>query len=446
MPDIARLSASRLGRNASAKLAAELLARAASFGLILLAARRLGEVDFGRYNYALALGFVLAQLADLGLQLLVAREIAVLGRAAGPLVRAALRLKLLLSLPVLLLLGLLAAASPAPSRLTIVLLGLMMLAQTYLEFAAYIFRGQQRLLVEARLLLAARLLMALLGAAALLAGGGLALLAATNLCSVALLALWGLRLLRRDGWLEPGANGLTETGTARPALYRHLLRQALPLGVAIFLSIAYTRTAVLLLQLQSGETAVAMFSAAHRLVEPAQLLPASLLAAVFPAFSQALHRNAGQARRLAWGTSLLLALSGMALAAALWLGARWLIPFLYGASFAAAAPVLRLLALSSVPAFVNYGLTHFLIARGQQGVIGIYTAVMLVGHALLSWRWISRWGAAGPAAAIIVAEIILLAACLLTLALTRPRARRLPDDESESGPSTIPAPRADRPV
>ena len=96
MPDIATIMTSRLGRNASAKLASELVARAASFGLVLLAARQLGEVDFGRYNYALALGFVLAQLADLGLQMLVAREIAVLGRAAGPLVRAALQLKLLL--------------------------------------------------------------------------------------------------------------------------------------------------------------------------------------------------------------------------------------------------------------------------------------------------------------------------------------------------------------
>jgi O-antigen/teichoic acid export membrane protein len=446
MPDIATIITSRLGRNASAKLASELVARAASFGLVLLAARQLGEVDFGRYNYALALGFVLAQLADLGLQMLVAREIAVLGRAAGPLVRAALRLKLLLSLPVLILLWLLAAGSPAPTRAAIILLGLMMLAQTYLEFAAYIFRGQQLLLVEARLLLAARLLMALLGTAVLLAGGGLALLATTNLLSVVLLALWALRLLRRDGWLAPPGEKRPETRRSQMATYRNLLRQALPLGVAIFLSIAYTRTAVLLLQMQSGETAVAMFSAAHRLVEPAQVLPASLLAAVFPAFSQALHSNTGYARRLAWGTSLLLALAGIALAAALWLGAGWLIPLLYGLSYAAAAPVLQLLALSSVPAFVNYGLTHFLIARGQQGIIGIFTAVMLVLHAFLSWQWIPRWGAAGPAAAIIVAEVVLSVACLLTLALTRPRARQLPEVESEIGPPTVPIPAADRPV
>jgi O-antigen/teichoic acid export membrane protein len=192
--------------------------------------------------------------------------------------------------------------------------------------------------------------------------------------------------------------------------------------------------------------AVATFSAAHRLVEPAQIVPASLLAAVFPALSHALHRDASYARRLAWGVSLLLALFGVALAALFWLGAGWLIPLLYGQGYVEAAPVLQVLALSIVPAFVNYGLTHFLIARGQQGVIGVFTAIMLVLHAGLSWQWIPRWGPAGPAAAIVIAEVVLSVACLLTLALTRPRARQLPEVERGIGSTTAPPATPDQPA
>ena len=73
--------------------------------------------------------------------------------------------------------------------------------------------------------------------------------------------------------------------------------EALPLGIAIFLSIGYTRVAVFLLEFRLGPLAVAEFSAAHRLVEPAQIVPAALLAAVFPAFSAALSRNPRQAGR-----------------------------------------------------------------------------------------------------------------------------------------------------
>ena len=52
--------------NAFIKLTSELIGRLALFALVLFAARVLGEAGFGLYNYALALGFVLAQLTDLG--------------------------------------------------------------------------------------------------------------------------------------------------------------------------------------------------------------------------------------------------------------------------------------------------------------------------------------------------------------------------------------------
>ena len=82
-------------RNAAIKLASELIGRLALFALVLFAARRLGEAGFGLYNYALALGFVLAQLTDLGMQLVLTREIA--AGTGDALVTAALRLKIALS-------------------------------------------------------------------------------------------------------------------------------------------------------------------------------------------------------------------------------------------------------------------------------------------------------------------------------------------------------------
>src|SRR5690606_16321709 len=144
IPTFARQN-SRIGRNAAVKLNSELTGRSASLALILLAAHRHDSSEVGLYNYGIALDCVVTQLADLGLQMLVAREVARQGKAAQPLVRAALQLKMLLSLGVVLLLGWLAAGYDGTVRLALFGLGLMMLAQTYLEFAAYVFRGQQRL-------------------------------------------------------------------------------------------------------------------------------------------------------------------------------------------------------------------------------------------------------------------------------------------------------------
>ena len=106
-----RLS-NQVSRNAFIKLGSELIGRLASFILLLWAARQLGETGFGRYNFALAWGFVLAQIADLGLQLLISREVAVQKQTARPLILSALRLKIALSVIVLLLLGIIATLQP----------------------------------------------------------------------------------------------------------------------------------------------------------------------------------------------------------------------------------------------------------------------------------------------------------------------------------------------
>lgn len=424
----------RISRNALIKLASEVAGRIATFALVLWAARQLGESLFGLYNYGLALGFVVAQIADFGLQLLIAREIAVMGKAARPLVTIALRLKVALSLPVILLLIIFTAGWSGEMRLALLSLGLLMLGQTFLEFAAYVFRGQQALATEARLLAAARLLTALLGIMVLWLGGGLLGLALSSLAAMGVLLGRALYLLWREGWLDRGEEAVATAvdtavhtvvdtdGRARAAgAYLRLLGQALPLGVAIFLSIAYTRLAVLLLQHRMGEAAVAHFSAAFRLVEPGQILPASLLAAVFPALSQALHDDPAGARGLGWWTGVLLALAGTGGAFAFWIAAPWLIPLLYGGAFSESVTVLQVLGLSTLPAFVNYGLTHFLIARGQQAAVGFFTGGMLLLHGVLSWQLIPEWGAIGPAVSIIIAEGLLFFCCALTLTFTKPR-------------------------
>lgn len=410
MPPTSRLPR-QLTHNTAIKLASELIGRAASFSLVILAARQLGETGFGVYNYGLALGFVLAQLADMGLQIVVSREVAVRGEEAQPLARAAFHLKLLLSLAVLAFLGVIALVQPPVVRPALLLLGLTQLSQTYLEFVAYIYRGQQRLWQEAWLLGGARVTTAVIGAIILGRGGGVWQLAVGSLLTVAIVTVVGVSCLRREGWLR--RLGVGPEGGA--AVYRFLLRQAAPLGVAIFLSIAYTRSAVLLLQFRLGETAVAHFSAAARLVEPTQILPASLLAAVFPAISLAIAQNPRQARSLGAQVSLLLGGCGLILAGCFWLAAGWLTPWLYGEAYAPAAPILQLLGLTIIPAFVNYSLTHYLIARQQPGYLGLLTAVMLALHLAVSWVLIARLGVIGPAISTLISETFLMIACLSLL-------------------------------
>jgi O-antigen/teichoic acid export membrane protein len=417
-------------REAAFKLASELLGRAASFALVLVAARELGESAFGLYNYGLAFGFVVAQLADLGLQVLVSREIAIRGQEARDDVILALRLKLFLSFVVL---GLLAVGSRGPNQVILLLLGAVPLAQTYLEFAAYVFRGQRQLLVEARLLAGARLLTATMGVGVLWLGGGVLSLAVVSLIAVIVLGGWSLLLLQRGGWLSMARNRPGDTvKRTNVDTYRRLLGQTLPLGAAVFLSITYTRLAILLLQQLDGTVAVAHYSAAYRLVEPTQILPASLLAAAFPAYARAWRHEPDVARRLSLRVTLLLLVAGAMVGAILWFGAPWLVPLLYGATYEPAVSILRILSFSVLPAFVNYSLTHYLIAQGMQARFSFLTGLMLLAHVLFSWALIPRLGARGPAVSVVLAELILLASCLVALSID-PSAIAAPEEDSAGG-------------
>lgn len=403
----------KLRTNTLLKLSAELGGRAATFLLMLWAAHQLSTAEFGNYNYALAIGFVLVQVADFGLQLLLSREVARLNTAARPQVLTTFHLKLWLSLPVLLLLAFVALRQET-NGWVVFLLGLTLLLQTFVELVAYIFRGQQQLVVEAQLLIWVRVGTAVFGFYILGQNGqllGLALVSLAVMLSGLGFALWQLR---RAGWISQFRQ-LWPTELPRTAVSHHLLQQAWPLGLSIFLSIAYTRLAVLLLAAWRDAEAVALYSAAWRLVEPTQILPASLLAAVFPAFALALSQDRHRATRLGWQTSLLLALAGGLVALTFWLSAPWLVGWLYGPDFADSVPVLRLLGLTVLPVYLNYSLTHYLIAHGQQRILTGLTAVTLCLHTLFCWLFISRLGILGPALSVLIVESVLLLGCLWAL-------------------------------
>ncbi len=429
-------------RNALLKFASEIIGRLALFLLVIFAARRLGETGFGLYNYALALGFVLAQLADLGMQLVITREIASENYKpaeqgdARSLVLTSLQLKILLSVVVTVLLWALTSHRDDGNQAALFLLAWLPLLQSFPEFTGYVFRGQQNLMVEARLLAVQRVALAIAGVIALLANGGLLELAISQVAVGVLFAGWGLRLLREDGWIHSLGHVLGELRhfNLTNAQLRYLLRQSLPLGVSIFLSIAYVRLAVLMLQNVSGEAAVAQFSAASRLIEPTQLVPASLMAAVFPAFTVALHNRSGEALGMGSRATLSLLAVSITLAIGGWLIAPFLLPLLYGTSYAGSVRVFQFMAISLVPAFVNYSLTHYLVARGQQLLMGLFTGAMLVLHAGLSWYLIPRLGVVGPAISIILAELLLTVLCALALI-----AGRLPSSRDTAAEPQPPA-------
>ncbi len=397
----------RLRVGVLSKLGAEVAGRGLQFVLIYATQRVLGPAMYGHYTVATSAGLVLVPLVDFGGQLTIARRLAS-GEAADParLVGGALLERSLATLALALPLVGLAATRPTGLAGATFGLALAVLVGTFVELFGSVFRGLQRTEFDAALLIAARGLTTSLGLGALAYGGGLPLLAAAHLTAAVASALMGYRLLCGRFFRPAWRVGLVEI--------RGLLRDGAPLGAALLLSMAYTRTAVFFLDAFEGPLAVGAYGVAQKLTEPLAILPAALLAPLYPAFAEAVASRSGSGaaslRRLALGWLLG---CGAAVAVAGVVVGPWIVGWLYGAPYAAAARPLQVLAVATIPMFLNYALTHFLIAAGGERRFLAFTATLFIVNAMLCVAWIPRWGPTGAAWAALAAECTLLVLCAL---------------------------------
>ena len=385
---------------AGSKLSAEVIGRLLQFALIYTAQRILGPANYGIVTYGLAIGVVLAPVTDLGVQLIVTREIARDEQAAPRLAGTGLSLKLIVALCAVGLLLPISLQRPTDAIFATFILGSSVIATSFVEYFGYVFRGLQRVELDALLTLLLRLLVFAFGFAALLLHVSVNSVAVAYWLGGTLAALLGYLWLRRRFF--------TPVLKAKRSEMLVLLRQALPLGGAILFSIAYTRTSIFLLDALNGSAAVGEYGVALRLTEPLAMIPAAIMAAVLPALA---HQGYAATRVLRLKTIGWLALAGSSIALAGWFLGPWLIQFLYGYQYAGSTRALQILALATLPTFINYALTHFLVAVRQQRLNLVFNIVVFGVNLLLCLWLIPRFGPGGAALTTVLSELLLLALC-----------------------------------
>ncbi|XXY49947.1 flippase [Sorangium sp. So ce269] len=391
--------------NIALKTVSDLVSRGVRMVLAVVAARLLGPAGFGDYSYAFAVGFLLGELADLGLHMFIAREVARdPGAPIGPLVRLKLAVTLAAG-AVGLLVGLLAGAA-SPRRTLVWLLTAAWLMASFVEMLNQVFRGHQRM--EREVLVAVTMAIASfgLGTAALLSGlGALGLawgLVAGHLIALALAVALAAQLLERRQWSSEGA-----------MLPRSFLSEAGPLAVAMIASPLYFQIDLLMLGWMSTPQAVGDMSAVQRVIGGAMMLPGVVRAAVFPAFVAS--RSAGTRRRLAALTFLGLMAAGALMSASVWWLGGPIVRLVFGPEYASAVLPLQLLTTALVWMMPEFAIGPLLFATGQQRSHAVLwvTSVLLIAAGNV-WA-VPTHGAAGAAMVKLVVTLGLVAGEVIVL-------------------------------
>jgi O-antigen/teichoic acid export membrane protein len=382
----------------------DVIGKAAFFAITVLAARRLSSYDFGVFAIGTTIGWFVLVASDAGLQMHLARSVAREPGSAGFFLRRWLRVRLVLTAA-----GLLAVAAalalfeirPAPA---LFLFAAGYAAAGMVEFLHYFYRGLSRTDIESMLTIWQRVATLACAAAVLWLRPTPAWLAAAMLVAPLVTAVYSLRLAR-------ALAGPAARVRAGVSWRREFFRDVAPIGGGILLSALYFRIDVFLLQWWSGTETVGLYNAAFRLIEALRLFPAAVLAVMLPTLVRATtHRPLAH-------TALLLGGASAAVAATLWLAADWLMPFVFGPSFAAAAPAFRVLAAAFPLMAINYALTQQLIGWDGHRSYALLCLTALVVNVGLNARLIPAMSLTGAAWSTLLTEVVLTAGCLAALAI-----------------------------
>lgn len=395
-----------LARRASLNIALKALGELGRFAwalLLILVARHLGGESLGRIAFAYSFTTIFVLLTDLGMNILVVREVARDRDAAGYYLGHLLSLKLI-SAPVAF--GLIAAAITlsgySSDVVTVVLLFAgIAIARGVLELYGAVFSGLEVMGREAVLKNLYQMSLFLSGGIALALGCGPLGLSVALLIASLLVVLIGSGMVRRT---MPFVRLLWDG-----ALWLSLVRRALPLAMTTIFIILYNESDVVLLSyLGEGEREVGAYAAASKILKTLQLIPMLIVSGMYPVFSD-LAMGPKDALNTAYrGTLKLLLMIAIPLAIVVASLANPFIVLIYGQGFTLAIPPLRVLAVSIPFVYLGYVLVNVLVSSDHLAWAALVTGAACAINVASNLLLIPVFGIAGSAIAATATQVVLV--------------------------------------
>lgn len=394
-----RGAAARVARNTLVRAGAEIAGKFASLALMATLARREGPAGLGVLVFALAWCEVATAPVDMGFDRYLLRRVARDRAELDHCFFNVLRLKLLRAVPAVAIswLAVVVIGYGHDTRLAVfVLTGAFLLdGLSFTIFSS--FNGVERGDLVGMTLLTQRLISGGLGIAVLLTGHGVVAVALVYLVASTVAFALALALLARKVGLPARIFPIGPR--------RELRRQSLPFAAQELLSAGLARADAILLAALATQAVVGYYGAAYRLLEATLFIPTALQGA-FAAMYTYLDERSEPTINAVFGRSIklvLVALTPCAVTLAVLPGQ--LLTLLYGHGFAAAVPVLRVLAPIVVMLGVVLLAASLIASRLNPRVLVVYFAVALVFNVALNLLLIPPLGATGAAIAMLAAEV-----------------------------------------
>jgi O-antigen/teichoic acid export membrane protein len=396
--------ARRIGANMIAALVGKVAVALAGLLTVAIMTRHLDAANYGILKTAQTFVLFVGTLADLGLQIVVLREVAVAEDRARRIIGSALAARMAFS-AVFLALGC-AAATFAPWSPTV----LFAIAIAAVGMVAYQGNEIITAVLQWRLSQGRVMVAEVVGTLAVLLGAAVTAYLGLGVLTMTAMSSFGLVVAFLLAWY------LASRLTAVPVLFdarewRRLIGQGLPIGASFYLLTIALRGDVLLLSLLKPSEDVGLYGVASKIYEVGLQLPIIFGALLLPMFA----RSAGdppQLRAQLAQSLHVMVIVGMGIVIGLGFYASEIVSLLAGPHFSRAAAAVRVAGASVALGGIAHVLRHVAMAQARQRQM-LRADVAITAFAICAYLiLIPRMSFVGAAWATMITEVVAIA-CLL---------------------------------
>lgn len=389
-----------IAENTSFLLIGKIIAKAISFYTVILVARYLGDVGYGRYNFAFAFISFFSILSELGILRILLREISKNPETAGKMIGNATLIKGILSVLAFFLaivsVNLMGYSTEVVKGVQVASLILLVdMLNTY----GIIYEANLKMKYSVFFFMLSHLCTFVLIIIITYFNLGLNLIilatVATNAIQNILTYKYSRKLIKVNFEIDP-------------KICKYLLKESLPLALSSVFTVIYYRIDMVMLSLMIGDAAVGIYSAGYRLSEAFLLIPNVLMVSLFPLMSN-LFENHNNTLVFSYekATKYLFSIA-LPMAVGTGILSDRIITLVYGNTFKDSSMVLQILIWATAIIFLNYPTGNFYISIKKQKFVMLYTGFGVVVNLLLNYILIPKYSYIGASIATVFTELSIL--------------------------------------
>lgn len=393
--------AKKIAQNTAYLFVAEVISKIAFFLLVIFIARKLGDIEFGKYSFAMSYGFLFTIIANCGLDILLIRNVAREKEKIKKYIDNVSLLKIFLSIFSFLSLVLIINIFEYDlnTKIIVYIFGLSLILSTFANTFRSVFFAFEEMSYESLIKISERVSIVFFGCILIFLGYGLFHIALVFLIISILNILFSFLVVNKK-FVKPNFEFDWK-------FWKFLLKDSWPFALMGVFWVLYLRIDIIMISLMKGYAVAGWYNASFQIIEALSFIPIVFMNAVFPVMSKFYFSNKSNLNMIYEKSFKYLLILVLPIAVGIFMLSDRFIYLVYGKQFINSIFALKILIISLIFAFIIRPVNKVLVAIGKQKIPVYLTVIIGPLNIILNIILIPIFSLNGAAIATLISEILL---------------------------------------